>query len=125
MTAKELWYVPIECRWVTAGTINFIDFRLCLPNAPHKPIRVSTKMITAMKHAHSKRITARRSEIKHKIYMLLYCHTSITITPHEFEADTSTITPSGDVLPPSFTLYKYFLQMLHAYVEEVADERKL
>lgn len=125
MTAKELWYVPIECKWVTAGSINFIDFRFCLPNATHKPIRVSPKMLTAMKHAHSKRITAQRSEIKHQIYMLLYCHTPITLTPHEFEADTSTIIPNGDVIPPTFPLYVYLLKMLHKYVEEVADECKL
>ena len=125
MTVKELWYVRIECKWVTAGNINFIDFRFCLPDATHKPIRVSPKMLTAMRHAHSKRITARRSEIKHQIYMLLYCHTPITLTPHEFEADTSTVLPNGEVAPPSFTLYKYFLQMLQEYVKEVADESKL
>lgn len=125
MTVKELWYVPIECKWVTSGDINFIDFKFRLPNALHKPIRVSSKMLTAMHHAHGKRITARRSEVKHQIYMLLYCHTPIIITPHEFEADTSTILPNGDVVPPSFTLYKYFLQMLQEYVEEVANERKL
>lgn len=125
MTEKELWYVPITCQWATAGNLNFIDFKSHAPGAIHKPMRVNPKLLTAMKHAHGKRITARRSEVKYKVYMLLYCHTPVTFVPKELEEDTAEVSPDGDILPTTYPLYAYLLKMINSYIKEVANECNL
>ena len=124
MTLAELEFVPLTCNWITAGTSNYIDFTINYNGTPlHKAMRVSPKMETAMRNAHGRRITARRSEIKHRVYMLLYCHTTITLTRHELEADTSVIMPNGQVVETTFPPHRYLLEMMQRFLEEVADEQ--
>ena len=117
-TEKELEFMPITCHWCTAGNMNFIDF--CCDDV-HKAIRVSPKMETAMRHPHGRKINARRSELKHDVYMLLYCHTPITLSYHALEQDTSAINSRGETISPMYPLHKYLLGMMHKFIEEVAN----
>ena len=124
MNLAELAFVPLTCNWINAGSINFIDFSINYNGTPiHKAMRISSKMETAMRNAHGRRITARRSEIKHRVYMLLYCHTTTTMTKHELEEDTSTVMPNGQVIAPTFPPHRYLLEMMQRFLEEVADEQ--
>lgn len=124
MTLAELSFVPLTCNWVSAGNINFIDFAINYNGKPlHKAMRISPKMETAMRNAHGRRITSRRSEIKHRVYMLLYCHTTTIMTKHELEEDTSSVMPNGQVVETTFPPHRYLLEMMQRFLEEVADEQ--